>query len=235
MKITILIDYDNLSGVQKSSGLLDIVTRVLMQLPTNISVHRGSCEVRVYGGWYEASTMTQIAQDLSVSIQNDFPAIIRVPTGLGLALTVSAELAMAMTEEPSHHIFNTFRKKGKPNNVRVLTPNDVGCASSQCALGLAKRLIRTGKCPVAGCNIPNNDLVYRSEQKIVDTMLTCDLLYFSMQNYDYIMLISGDDDFLPPIRTALIRGSTIFRIHPIPNNQRIPISIVGSKLFELEL
>jgi len=200
MEVALLIDYDNLSERHKSSGILDIATRVLMQLPKDISETRGKCSIRIYGGWYEEQNMTNLAQSLSVSIQSDFPAIIRVPTKQeeSLALATTAELARAMVEEPSHHLFNTYRKKGRPANIRFLKPDEVGCTNTECSLLIAKKLLRTGKCPSNSCSVSRADLVYRNEQKIVDTMLACDLLYYAQLGYDHIMLVSGDDDFLPP-------------------------------------
>jgi uncharacterized LabA/DUF88 family protein len=237
IKIALLIDYDNLTELQKSSGILDIATRALMQLPKDISETRGKCAIRIYGGWYEEQSMTNLAQSLSVSMQDDFPAIIRIPTILGepLSLTTNAELARALVEEPSHHLFNTFRKKGRPANVRFLKPEDVGCTNTECSLQVAKNLLRTGRCPSNGCSVTRADLVYRNEQKIVDTMLTCDLLYYSKLEYDHIMLISGDDDFLPPLRTILLRGAKVYRVHPTSSNYRAPIHIAGTQLHEMEL
>ncbi len=237
MEVALLIDYDNLSELHKSSGILDIATKVLMQLPKDISEIRGRCSIRIYGGWYEEQNMTNLAQSLSVSIQSDFPVIIRIPTKQNgsLALTTNAELARAMVEEPSHHLFNTYRKKGRPANIRFLKPEEVSCTNTECSLLIAKKLLRTGKCPSKNCSVSRTDLVYRNEQKIVDTMLACDLLYYAQLGCNHIMLVSGDDDFLPPLRTALLRGAKVYRVHPTPSNCRVPIHIAGTQLIELEL
>ena len=91
-------------------------------------------------------------------------------------------------------------------------------------------------CPIATCSVDNSDLVYRHEQKIVDTMLTCDLIYASKNNSQaHIMLISSDDDFLPPIRTALLNGSQIYRLHPKTRQQIQQQTGIGARLIELEL
>lgn len=235
MKVAILIDYDNLLPLQKQSGVVDIATKILMKLPKQTVNVRGTCDIRLYGGWYEGEQMSKLAQDTSVRIQEDFPAIIRLPSASehGVALITNAELAVALVAEPSHHLFNTFRRKGRPNNIRVETPASVGCNDSTCPLQSAKKLLQTGKCSNNGCT--RNDLIYRHEQKIVDTMLTCDLIYIAEIEYDYIILVSDDDDFLPPVRTVLLRDRTIYRVHPKINNQRTPVKITAGKLVELEL
>ena len=79
------------------------------------------------------------------------------------------------------------------------------------------------------------DLVYRNEQKVVDTMLTCDLIYAPQQGFDHIVLVSADDDFIPPVRTLLLRGSTITRVHPKLSDQRQRTIVAGNPLVELEL
>jgi len=131
MKVAVLIDFDNLSEPQKVS-ILDVATKALMQLPKAITATRGECILRIYGGWYEEMTMTNRAQTLSVSIQAAFPENIRIPMleGKFLTLTTSAELAMALVEDPSHHLFYTHRRKGKPANIRVMKPEEAGCTSS---------------------------------------------------------------------------------------------------------
>lgn len=242
MNFSVFIDYDNLLDIHKISGVRDIVTKALLkaliQAPINSSATRGTCSIRVYGGWYEGTVMTQLAQDVAVAVQREFPAIIHLPTSLSgqnISLAMTAELAVALLEEPSHHLFNTYRKKGKPTNVRVQTPAVVGCSDIACPLPQARKLIRTGKCPISTCIITTSELVYRHEQKIVDTMLTCDLIYTTQLGYDRVILISGDDDFLPPIRTALLRGTTIVRFMTKPNRTPAAFPPVGAALFQIEL
>ena len=150
MKLAVFIDYDNLLDGQKSSGILDVVRTALLQTPLASPSARGTCDIRIYGGWYEGPTMTKRAQELAVAIASEFPAIIRVP-GQGdsiVALATNAELAVAMMEEPSHHLFGTYRKKGKPGNLRVQRPVEVGCTDTTCPLPLAKKLLKRGKCPI---------------------------------------------------------------------------------------
>lgn len=237
MKVALFIDYDNLLESHRISGVLDVVTRALNQVQIPVGVERGTCEVRVYGGWYEATIMTGRAQDTSVALQNAFPAIIRVHTeqGATCAFSVSAELAFSLLEDPSYHLFNTYRKKGKPSNLRVQKPAAVGCSNPMCPLPMARKLLRSGRCPEQTCSITSDDIVYRHEQKTVDTMLACDIVYSAQLGYRLLLLISGDDDFLPPIRTALIRGATVVRLHPKPNGPRMHHVAGRSHLFEGDL
>lgn len=236
MSLLVFIDYDNLLEHQKCSGILTVVTNALIQMPLDSVPQRATCDIRIYGGWYEGSQMTPLAQNVAVSIQSDFPAIIRLPriTEAGIALTANAELAFALLEEPGHHLFNTYRKKGRPGNIRIQSAASVGCKDPQCPLPLLRQIIKSGKCPKMTCNV-KDDLLYRHEQKLVDTMLACDLVFASQMGCDHVILISGDDDFLPPVRTALLRGTNVARFHPRPNSQRTPIPVVGGQFSERDL
>jgi uncharacterized LabA/DUF88 family protein len=237
MKLAVFIDYDNLEKRHKTSGILDVVTKALLQTPNLSPPGRGTCDVRIYGGWYEGPTMTKLAQDLSVEIQREFPAIVRLH-GVGSAIivfTATAELAVAMLEEPGHHLFDTYRKKARPTNLRVQKPENVGCTDAFCPLPLAKKMLKTGMCPNETCAVTSDDLVYRHEQKIVDTMLTCDMLFAPTLAYQHLILVSGDDDFLPPLRTMLLRGTQVVRFHPRPNRIQKPILNYGRQLPEIDL
>jgi hypothetical protein len=186
MKITVLIDYDNLRETQKSSGVRDLITKLLFRMQLEPESVRGECNVRLYGGWYEEANMTPRAQDLSVEVQSEFPFIIRIPVRSGsvCAIRVNAELAVASIEEPDYHIFHTYRRKGKPTNVRIHKPEDVGCNDVSCPLPLLKKLLKKGNCPAASCAVEAKDLVYRHEQKTVDTLLACDLIHTSRLGVD---------------------------------------------------
>jgi uncharacterized LabA/DUF88 family protein len=178
-----------------------------------------------------------MAQDLTVELHRDFPAIIRIPRGDGsnLGLKANAELAVSLLQEPGHHLFNTFRRKGKPSNVRVEKPAEVGCIDAACVLPQMKQLLSKGSCPKAGCSVTNCDLVYRHEQKIVDTMLTCDLIHAVDRVSGRVVLVSGDDDFLPPLRTVLLRGGAAVRCYPKKNMQRTVFPHGGAQLLEVDL
>ncbi len=233
----VFVDYDNLTPQQKTAGIVDVVTKALVQVPLKDATSRGRCDIRIYGGWYEGSQMTRLAQDVSIEIQDDFPRIVRIPVtgGEQVNLSSTAELAVALLQEPAHHLFNTYRRKGKPANVRVEDQTSVGCTDSTCALPLMKKLLKTGRCHKTGCGVAVGNLIYRHEQKIVDTMLSCDLIHAASYPDVRIVLVSGDDDFLPPLRTILLRGVEAVRFHPQPNCQRATFPFGGAKLLELDL
>ncbi len=232
----IFIDYDNLEPAQKAAGILDVVTKALVQIPLDGATIRAKCDIRIYGGWYEGTEITRKAEDITIEIQRDFPKIIRLPLSgqRHVAVSANAELAVALLQEPGHHMFDTFRRKGNPNNVRVEGPAVVGCTDPECALLMMKKLLKTGKCPKTKCSVTVGNLIFRHEQKIVDTMLSCDLIHAASGIYKWIILVSGDDDFLPPLRTILLKGAAAARFHPKPNCQHASFP-QGPQLLEKDL
>lgn len=236
MRIAICIDFDNLLPHHKSDGVRKTIEKIL-QTCVNLNNTKATCEIRIYGGWYEEKVMTKLAQKISTEIQNDFPAIFRVSMRDKqiCIITSTAQLAVALIEEPNHHLFSTYRRKGKPSNIRVEMPSNIGCSNSSCILPMAKKLLQTGRCSNPSCTTSSDSLVYRHEQKIVDTMLACDLIYLCKQKYENIIIVSSDDDFLPPIRTAMLSGSKVIRVHTKSNQYRSEIRIAGSKLIEMDI
>lgn len=233
----IFIDYDNLLNPKEGEEVLAVVRNVLLQLPRHLDFKSARCEVRVYGGWYEGMEFTSLAQKVSVKLQEDFPTIIHLPikTGEAISVATSAELARSLLQDSEHHMFNTYRKKGIPSNIRVESAEKAGCKDADCFLHLAKKLIKTGKCPKPGCFDSNSVRVYRDEQKMVDTMLTCDLIYAAEKDVQCIVLVSGDDDFLPPLRRVTLNGVTAFRFHTRPNGKKANFPRSEGQLIEMEL
>jgi uncharacterized LabA/DUF88 family protein len=56
-------------------------------------------------------------------------------------------------------------------------------------------------------------LIYKSEQKLVDTMLAADLIYLCLQRDRKVAVVSSDDDMWPAIKTVLNLGMTVLHVH----------------------
>jgi uncharacterized LabA/DUF88 family protein len=217
----ILIDYGNLLQRHRDAGLLDLVVRILGGITWDTGTARGRCDIRIYGGWYEEDMITRQAEELTVEIQRDFPTVIRVSSnGVIIPFSTSADLAMSLLQEPSTHLFRTYRRKERPWNVRVESKAAVGCEEDSCVLPLMKKMLKHGSCPKEGCSIHRTDLLYRHEQKIVDTMLACDMVHATDREYSKLILVSDDDDFIPPLRTVLLKGKSAVRCNPKTGHQR---------------
>lgn len=235
--LSIFVDYDNLSGKQQADGLLSVIEKVISQLVISERVGLTSrhSEVRVYGGWYEGDSMTAKGEELVARIGEEFPHTIRVPVNDShFSIHVSATLATSMIVEPRKHLFSTFRRKQRPSNIRVLSKSAVGCVDQSCVLPLVKKTIEKGVCQGNGCSQNSTQVLYRNEQKLVDTMLSCDMLA-TTGDTEVVILISGDDDFLPPLRVLALREQLVVRVHPknVRENEYYPADL--DNLIEMEI
>lgn len=237
MNLRLYIDYDNLNPDRKRKGLLDLATRSLLATAIPTSKTGGRCELRVYGGWYDATTLTPLAQDIIAEIGRDFPAVLPFQNHAGVSgkLTVAAELARSMESEPAHHLFNTFRQKSPPRALRCAAPSTKGCSDPDCPLECIPLLFETERCPKHGCAIRLHDIIFRKEQKLVDTMLACDMIHAAKLGCDFIILVSSDDDMLPAIRTALLTGTPFARLHPKNYYQTAAFPPGGAPFVEIPL
>ena len=237
MNLRLYIDYDNLNPDWKRKGLLALATRSLLATAIPTAKTGGRCELRVYGGWYEATALTPLAQDIIAEVGRDFPAVLPFHNHAGAPgkLSVSADLARSMEAEPAHHLFNTFRQKSPPRKLTCVHPSARGCTDPACPLLSLPALFETERCPRKGCGIHLHDLIYRKEQKLVDTMLACDMIHAARLGCDFIILVSSDDDPLPAIRVALLNGTPFARLHPKACHQAAAFPPGGASFVEIRL
>ncbi len=229
--ITILVDYDNLSAIQKERGLEDLAHRIIVQVKLPEDTTRTSCVMRLYGGWYEGSNLSPNGQKLSAEAQRLSPVLIAAGQ---IKIKTLVELAYSSLEEPDVHIVDSYRKKGRPSHVRSHTKEDLNCECEDCPLPTIKKVLKKGKCPSSSCSNKCEPILYRHEQKTVDTLLTCDLIYLSNKTGSLI-LVSGDDDFIPPLRSALIKSDSVYRCIPKSSANNKLIESRHNKLIELTL
>ena len=215
---TILIDYDNLSLLDKQRGLIAVVEKIL-SLVKNEIVGKTNVDVRLYGGWYTQNKITQRAQNLVTEIVTSFPAAITPPITAN-NLIVNASLAYSLLITPNEHLLETFRIRGFPSDLHCDDPRNHGCTSLTCPINHIYDFINFQKCKGQCCGIVPSDILYRGEQKLVDSMLTNDLIYLSMSNSKPIVIVSSDDDFWPSIRTALALSTDV--IHLLTKNYTTP-------------
>lgn len=237
LNIRLYIDYDNLNRAAKNAGLRDLVTRSLLATPVPTQAVIGDCETRIYGGWYEGSMLTQAAQNIACELGRDFPAILpfRNRAGITGKCTVTAELARSLEAEPAHHLFNTYRQRSMPRTLKCADPSSRGCTDEDCPLACLPSLFDTEMCPKDGCSVKLHDIIFQEQQKLVDTMLACDMLHAAQLGCALISLVSSDDDLLPAIRIVLLRGIPFARLHPKTYYQKAVFPPGGAPLVEIQL
>lgn len=166
---------------------------------------------RLYGGWNIESARSSKAQQIFEEVSEQFPAI-SFDRILQRRVGLSVELAESLLALPYQILPNTYRKRARPPKLHCLDAAGLGCTIDGCPSDQVRQLFRTGNCPGTGCQRSLTDIVIRSEQKLVDTMMVADLLHLSSKAEESIVVVSSDDDLWPGMLTAMSVGTRIWHI-----------------------
>jgi len=216
--MVIFVDFDNIARKDSRKGLVYIVNKILSKIDPSELKGDTHVIIRLYGGWYEQNRFTNRAQNLSIDISKNFPTILNLSDNR-TRVFVNCEMAYSILADPYNHLFHTYRPRGMPENLKVRTPKSIGCTRPDCPLIFVYDFISNNICDKCRKFKPS-DFFYRGEQKLVDTMITSDLIFSSSKN-STLCIVSSDDDFWPGIMTVLYHGKKVIHIHT-KNNRRTP-------------
>lgn len=162
-------------------------------------------EMRLYGGWYQEEVLTNQASILYrfLSSFKFFPIIKNNKIIRG-----KIEVVDTLYNVPNYQWRNTLKEKSGMSYVKINNEklNDT-CSHNKtnCPPYILKRIAKnkTRKCAVEGCNSLNNEIFIKTEQKMVDTMIACDLISYSMEDDIFkVIIVSDDVDFFPALAVA---------------------------------
>jgi hypothetical protein len=212
-----LVDYDNIHQVHKQRGLAYIAQRIADAIGYSILNGRPRLRLRLYGGWFEGTTITRRAQSLLGQIAG-FPMTVTVTAGsTSHSLIAAAEMAVGLLPEPRVYLTHTLRRRVGSGGVSCSAPPITNCAlPATCPLHATHTFLLSSQCPVASCAVTTDTALSKWEQKLVDTLLVADLLYLAHTDPEPLAIVSTDDDMWPGIRLALLKGVQIVHVHPVP-------------------
>lgn len=206
----ILVDYDNIDKAILRHGIVYVINKIVSKVDTNEITSSRHITVRLYGGWYEQTHFTRRAQNLSADILASFPSTATLSDNQ-TSVFINCEMAYSLLADPTNHLFHTYRPRGIPQGLKAKNPSTCGCSATNCSALATYQFIINDIC--TSCNtIKPKDILYRSEQKLIDTMLTSDLIFSSNQSFN-LCIVSSDDDFWPGIMTTLTYGKKVIHIH----------------------
>jgi hypothetical protein len=214
--LLMLVDFDNVSLIERKRGLKNVVERIVACLPPAIFNQGTRVEVRLYGGWYQENRLSHSAQRIAAEIAGEFPGVVPVATdSVKNGLKVTVTLARSLITNPRKELINTYRVRGCPPNLKV-HPQPMPTCKSPHSCGLKETIdfFLSGCCNTRGCNTSLGHLLFKAEQKLVDTMITTDIIAASHAGCEALAVVSNDDDLWPGIQTALDLGVKVFHIHP---------------------
>ncbi|QDT17208.1 hypothetical protein CA12_33200 [Alienimonas californiensis] len=217
----VVIDLDNVPQAVRRRGLAYMADRLATSLSWRILQHHRRVDLRLYGGWYTENQFTTRAEEVSAEVDRDFPRIVTTvdDSGRQWKSRVSAGLAYGLRCAPSEQVFNTYRqRRGVPRVSRsgCLTPE---CATEGCPIPGVQKMMQTGRCSKGGCSTRLADIFRRGEQKLVDGMMSADLMSLHLGGEEHLAVVSADDDLWPTLRLLLSRGQNIYHVKPVGSNR----------------
>ena len=204
MDIIIVTDFDNYFPKPMSEYPQTFIESFFLDVINTCISEQESIEniiIRLYGGWYQGNVYSQKASELQVKLQpiNFFPI-------LRNGSRINGCVEMAEQQYGIEQIwYNTYQEKRGIQKVKIdWTQTGNGCtrSSSNCPVKVLHNFIKTRShhCPTTSCRIIQEDVFIRREQKMVDTMMTCDIItYCAEENVGAIYVISDDIDLFPAL------------------------------------
>lgn len=217
----VLVDYDNIAPHHRNRGVRHVLFRIaeaLGKLPIPPPRH---LTFRFYGGWFFGDQLTSAGQMVSSQLQQF--GVTRIPVAWSKEpapadLLVSGTIARSLAAMDMAPIYHTLRRRPFEGTI-YFTPHQACQGAHACPLSELEAFFRHKKCPTLSCEIQQHDVLSRSEQKLVDTMLVSDLLYFaSRSNAPLVAVVSSDDDMWPGVRTAMTFRQPIIQVHTSPRS-----------------
>lgn len=202
-----LVDFDNWYRATPAAQVepvlahcLNEVTRELVQLGPRVEF----ILIRLYGGWTENGTLTPLASEVAAaaSVGNPFPLALQRE---GRIIHGEVALAHNLSIAPHVDLGDSSRRRSGPPRLRLNgTPLPAGCIEDMesCPAKILQRFTKapTKSCPSSSCPVTAETAFVTREQKMVDTLMACDLLDLAHDD-DVVAaaVVSADVDLLPPL------------------------------------
>lgn len=200
----LLIDHDNLlpphhnqNPEALSHELLRLV-RIVRELRPGL----GRFTIRLYGGWYSQGILTSHGSRISQQFAGSdlFPLV----DDDGVIIRGSIALVQELLASPAYLLADTYRPSGGMPTIRLAsrgTPADCPEDRERCPIYIAHRVSRwkADTCPHDSCSVGMREAVVSSRQKMVDTLLACDVLYAGQNTPSTVCVVTSDLDLVPPL------------------------------------
>jgi hypothetical protein len=225
----VLLDFDNYfkreidhySEMEIEFEISKIIKEILIKAPETDKI-----SVRLYAGWYEEEQLTKKASQAMQIFSNIsiFPILVESEKKI---IHGDIEFVTELLQVPKFTWYYTFKEKPGIPNLRInkdnLNPN---CEKfrDQCPAYILSNFTKAKSkfCKVPGCNNRQKDVFYSRGQKMIDTIIACDIIsLFENSEYNSIFLVSEDIDHLPALAFGSTRNNIKKNIYLCINNQQI--------------
>lgn len=205
-KGVILVDFDNVFyGHETSASYVKTQLEDFVKACLEASPDVDKLSIRLYGGWkMNAQYTTQASQVLGIieTVKSEmfprFPNSRRVDGDLELAVSqynLEIEWENTMQEKSARHFLKCN------DDIHRICHHKV----DECPVQMVAKATRGHNvvCPIDGCQTIDVSQLVRMEQKMVDSMMTCDILEFTHDDdCRAVVVVSDDCDLHPALALA---------------------------------
>lgn len=211
-KGVILVDFDNVfSGGELSPSRVEYRLSQFVDESLQSTPDVEHLEVRLYGGWKCNAAYTQRADIVRGYLEglnsHLFPVLRDGRRIFGHVNLVTSQYNLDIEWQ------DTFQEKRGDHRLKVMRDDRHVCHQdpSRCPIHMVAAATRneTVTCPNADCDGIDISQLYRMEQKMVDSMMTCDILEYVHgedgdpdDRYTGITVVSDDVDLHPALALA---------------------------------
>jgi len=218
--VAILVDFDNFFINKDLAGNTDWLAHEIDQMISMALAIDGAAKnifIRLYGGWLENGALTTRASQVQMAATNANPFPFPHPNPGAGSLRGSVDLVTRLYSIPEHEFAHTSKTKvGLPRLKLISKPNPAECLdATACPIKTLHAMTKSKykKCPATDCTVTSDKAFIRTEQKMVDTLMACDMqLLLKDQSVSAILVLSDDIDIIP----AAITASVLFERRPAP-------------------
>ena len=222
----VLVDYDNLPQRLQAAGLVALANladlAVCRALPDPEDVY-----IRLYGGWYDIQGLSRKGTIVSQEMAAYCPTL--KLSADGTIRRLHCELASSLVALESYVFPATVRTRAGIRKVRVVQHPD-GCANPALCSRNSVVSWTNGYCPDASCPVKARETFQYREQKLVDTLIACDLITLAQRSTaTAVFLVSEDDDLVPPMLLAGQFSNRIWHLRTQRQRNRIYDVVLSRK------
>lgn len=214
--INVLIDFDNIikNDINDTTTIINHIIETLFNHESfEKTLARYEIIIRLYGGWFDKCKLTKRAQDLTALIESNYPE-----TNEKYHYSINPSLTRSLASYPNTDLMYTFRKRQSISRISICNNNEICCTEAVEHIKFLRKIKKIKKCPY--CKKESSQLIWQSEQKLVDVMLAMDITYFSYNEQESnLVVVSSDDDFIPAIFQTASLGKKIYHMHDTTTNE----------------
>lgn len=206
-KSIVILDFNNIFTDQPNSSQIKLLIDTVLERIFLSNSQIDEINVRVYGGWFKDDVLTQRASVVMQFIKSSdfFPIIVNGRRRIrGSIEFVDRINGLDLLWRNTHR-----EKKGLP---RIIVNNGIErphCSDNKenCPIEIIKKFSKSSTkiCPVAECSLTNDSIFIRLGQKMVDTMMVCDILTYGEEGCSEICVLTDDVDLLPAIALCKLK------------------------------